>query len=161
MNTSLAFSPAIAQLRPMQNSDLSDVMGIENAVYSQHWTPHTLANCLRVGYEAWVLEKADYLMGYGFMSTGAGEAHILNLCVHPLYQRQGYGRQILEHLLAIARKKAVDSVFLEVRCSNSAALNLYLKMGFNQIAIRKHYYPVPHSVNREDALILALTLFIA
>jgi len=158
-NTSLAFSRDIAQLRPMQNSDLSNVVAIENAVYLQHWTPRIFSNCLRVGYDSWLLEKAGCLIGYGFMSTGAGEAHILNLCIHPIYQRQGYGQQILEHLLAIAREKKVDSVFLEVRASNIAALNLYLKIGFNQIAVRKNYYPIQHSTDREDALVLALTLY--
>jgi len=156
---SLAFSSLPAQLRPMQYSDLPHVLAIENAAYLQHWTARIFSNCLRVGYEAWVLEKDGCLIGYGFMSTGAGEAHILNLCVHPLYQRQGYGQQILEHLLALAREKSVDTIFLEVRASNTAALSLYLKLGFNQIAIRNNYYPIYQSRDREDALILALTLY--
>jgi len=147
-----------AQLRPMQKSDVPQVMAIETLAYLHHWTTDNFLNCLRIGYESWILTKTNYLIGYGVMSIAADEATILNLCVSPQYQRQGYGQRILKHLLTVAQTKNVDTVFLEVRNSNSAALNLYLKQGFNQIAVRKNYYPLPNNKNKEDALILALTI---
>ena len=96
------------------------------------------------------------LIGYGIMSTGAGEAHILNLCVGSAFQGQGLGRALLTRLLEEAGSLRVDTVFLEVRPSNVPAVTLYESMGFNCIGTRKDYYPAKYG--REDATILALTL---
>jgi len=79
------------------------VMAIERAAYEFPWTEGIFRDCLRVGYCCWVLEEAGRLRGYGIMSVGAGEAHLLNLCIAPEAQRRGLGRRLLRHLLALAR----------------------------------------------------------
>ena len=145
------------RLRPMQEDDLATVLEIETAAYPLPWTKQIFRDCLHVGYNAWVLELDDQIVGYGLMSIAAGEAHILNLCVHPHLQRCGYGGQILKQLLKIAKYHQADTVFLEVRCSNQAAIKLYQQIGFNQVGLRKGYYPTAQK-QREDALILALAL---
>jgi len=145
-----------AVLRPMQENDLPRVMEIERAAYPFPWTLRLFKDCLRMGYNASVLEL-EHLIGYGLMSVAAGEAQILNLCVHPDWQGCGYGRYLLEHLLDLARQKEVKSVFLEVRFSNEAAIHLYHQTGFNQIGVRKRYYPNGEK-GREDALIFAMEL---
>ncbi len=154
MSAVLAFE---TRLRTMQEADLSVVVEIEIAAYPFPWTKQIFHDCLRVGYHAWVLELDYNLVGYGMMSMAANEAHILNLCVHPSFQRCGYGRRILNHLLKLAKQKQVEIIFLEVRPSNQAAINLYQQIGFNQVGMRKKYYPNGDQ-DREDALILALTL---
>ena len=63
---------------------------------------------------------------------------------------------MLENLIEVARGRA-ETIFLEVRPSNVGAIALYEKMGFNEIGIRKGYYPAEHG--REDAIMLALELF--
>lgn len=145
------------RLRPMQAADLAIVLEIETAAYPLPWTKQIFRDCLHVGYNAWVLELDYQIVGYGLMSIVAGEAHILNLCVHPQFQRCGYGRQLLKQLLKIAKHHQVDTVFLEVRSSNQTAINLYQQLGFNQVGLRKGYYPTVQK-KREDALILALAL---
>ena len=85
-----------------------------------------------------------------------GEAHILNISVHQKEQSQGIGRRMLEQLIDTARGKA-ETIFLEVRPSNVGAIALYEKMGFNEIGIRKGYYPAQNG--REDAIMLALEIF--
>ena len=85
-----------------------------------------------------------------------GEAHILNISVAPNEQGQGIGRRMLEHLIELATGKA-ETIFLEVRPSNVGAIALYEKMGFNEIGVRKGYYPATNG--REDAIMLALELF--
>ena len=90
------------------------------------------------------------------MSTGASEAHILNLCIGQNFRRRGLGQELLSHMLGLAKQKDVSTVFLEVRPSNEIAIALYDKMGFNQIGIRHDYYPA--KVGREDAVILAKSL---
>ena len=154
---SAVLAPSI-QLRPMQEADLPSVMEIEKAAYNFPWTQSIFKDCLRVGYSAIVLEIYDSIVGYGIISVAVGEAHILNLCIHPELQRCGYGRRILKRLLAIAQQKGAQSVFLEVRPSNQAAILLYHKMGFNQIGVRKKYY-LYGDKGREDGLIFALELY--
>jgi ribosomal-protein-alanine N-acetyltransferase len=141
----------------MQESDLSTVMAIETAAYPFPWTLQNFKDSLQVGYRAKVLELDDHLVGYGLMSIGAGEANILNLCIHPNHQRNSHGRRILKHLLALAKQEEVTTVFLEVRTSNHAAIQLYLQTGFNQVGIRKGYYTEGKN-QKEDGLILALEL---
>jgi len=143
-------------VRGMTRSDLDDVMRIECAIYAYPWTRRIFADCLQVGYHCFVGEVDGAFAGYGIMSTGAGEAHILNICVASEAQGQGLGRQLMEAMLEEAIAQDVATVFLEVRPSNQRALMLYDRLGFNEIGTRKDYYPA--SKGREDAVILALNL---
>ncbi|HEX6998877.1 MAG TPA: ribosomal protein S18-alanine N-acetyltransferase [Gammaproteobacteria bacterium] len=144
------------QIRLMSPSDLKAVAQVERAAYAYPWSLGIFRDCLLAGYYSLVLDIADTVTGYGIMSIAAREAHILNLCVHPNYQRLGYGRRLLNALLLKAQDSEVDKVFLEVRPSNAAALHLYRSVGFEQIGIRPAYYQAEGG--REDAVILAATL---
>ncbi|NOZ54498.1 MAG: ribosomal protein S18-alanine N-acetyltransferase [Gammaproteobacteria bacterium] len=143
-------------LRPMLKNDMDEIMAIELKSYVFPWTRQIFIDCLRAGYYCQVCEMHGYIVAYGIMSTGAAEAHVLNLCVSSERQGKGLGRQLLSHMLGVAEQKKIDTVFLEVRPSNSIALCLYDAMGFNQIGERKDYYPTKKG--REDALILAKSL---
>jgi ribosomal-protein-alanine N-acetyltransferase len=88
------------------------------------------------------------------MSVAAGEAHVLNVCVNEAHQRQGHARRMLDHMVDLARGHHATILFLEVRPSNQAALQLYFDFGFRQLAVRRQYYPARDG--REDALVLAL-----
>lgn len=147
--------PGLA-VRPMVVGDLDQLMRIELAMYPFPWTRRIFEDCLRVGYRCHVGELEGVMAGYGVMSTGAGEAHVLNLCVAREFQRRGVGREILSLLLDEADALEVRDVFLEVRPSNTGAIALYEQMGFNQVGLRKDYYPLTHG--REDAFIYAASL---
>jgi ribosomal-protein-alanine N-acetyltransferase len=140
----------------MSELDLDEVVGIEQVAYPCPWTRGIFEDCLRVGYACWVLEQAGAIVAYGVLSVAVGEAHILNLCVRPERQRQGHGRSLLRHLLGLARRHHADTALLEVRPSNRAALALYQRLGFNEVGMRRGYYPGERG--REDALILAIDL---
>lgn len=144
------------QLRPMSEADLLEVMLIEEAAYEFPWTPGIFHDCLRVGYPCWVLEGVGRIDGYGVMMVGAGEAHILNICVRGSERRRGHGRAILRHLLAEALLHNAGSAYLEVRPSNQGAIRLYQLAGFAEVGYRRNYYPA--RVGREDALILARSI---
>lgn len=144
------------RLRPMTEFDLDAVMEIEAQVYDFPWTRGIFRDCLHVGYCCWVYEVVGRIDGYGVMSIGAGEAHVLNLSVRPESQGKGLGRALLGHLLNVARKHRADTILLEVRPSNEPALGLYRAMGFNEVGTRRAYYPT--AGGREDALILARSL---
>lgn len=144
------------QFRAMTDTDLVEVLGIERRGYLHPWTEAIFRDCIRVGYACQVLEYRGRVEAYGIMSSGAGESHVLNLCVRPEARGQGLGRAMLVHLLDTARRLHSHMVLLEVRPSNTAAVNLYLSAGFNEVGVRRAYYPA--SDGREDALIMALEL---
>ena len=140
----------------MTMRDLEQVMRIELAMYPFPWTQRIFEDCLRVGYHCRVGEVDGVFAGYGVMSTGANEAHILNLCVAEEFQRRGLAREILGFLLDEADTLEVRDVFLEVRPSNTGAIALYEQMGFNRVGLRKDYYPTANG--HEDAIIYAASL---
>ena len=140
-------------MRPMREGDLAAVGIIEGDAYDFPWSESIFRDCMRARYACLVAEANTLQLGHAVMSMAAGEAHILNLCVRSESQGQGWGRQILEHLMELAYASGVDTVFLEVRPSNPVALALYHRSGFNQIGVRQDYYP-SHD-GREDALVLA------
>lgn len=140
----------------MQVEDLDAVMQIEESVYQFPWTRKIFFDCLHVGYQCSVCENDDRLLGYCIASAAAGEAHILNLCVSPSERRHGIGRNLLQTQIEVFREGPLETVFLEVRESNTIAIALYDDVGFNEIGRRRAYYPAANG--REDALILALNL---
>ena len=143
-------------IRPMQVTDLDVVLTNERRSYSHPWSQGIFENCLANDSSCWVLEVQESVIGHGILSVGADEAHLLNVCVLPDYQGKGYGRVLVEYLIAQARKKAATIMFLEVRASNQTAYLLYEKLGFNEIGLRPDYYPAYSG--REDALVLAIEL---
>ena len=128
-------------------------MRVEKASYPFPWTEANFSDCLKSGYYACVLEEQNELIGYAMMSMGAGEAHILNVCILPGQRGKGLGRKLLHHLEEIAKSSQIDLILLEVRISNKIAIRLYESMGFNELGCRKNYYP-DHD-GREDALVMA------
>ncbi len=147
-----------ASFRPMRVEDIERVIRVENSAYPFPWTSTIFRDCIKAGYDCWLLDREDALVGYGVLSCAAGEAHVLNLCVAPSEQGSGQGRRILARLLDLARWHHAERVFLEVRPSNSPALALYHAAGFNEIGRRPNYYP--DNRGREDALVMALELIL-
>jgi ribosomal-protein-alanine N-acetyltransferase len=144
------------RLRPMVQSDLPRVAGLERESYAFPWNDQIFADCLRVGYHCVVVETAASVAGYGVLSMGAGEAHVLNLCIAEGQRRHGIGRGLLLALLEHARDRGVRDAFLEVRRSNRAAIALYHQLGFECVGTRRGYYQAHDG--REDALVYRLEL---
>ena len=136
-------------------TDLPEVMVTERRCYTHPWTEGIFKDCLSHDNECWLLAVGKPV-GHGILSVAAGESHILNVCVHPECQGNGFGRQLVEHLIGRAREREAATIFLEVRPSNEAACELYATLGFNEVGVRENYYPA--YVGREDALVLAKEL---
>ena len=143
-------------IRRMMVEDLSYVLHNERRAYSHPWTEGIFNDAIESGYECWLLFVKEQNIGHGVLSFGAGESHLLNVCVNPEQQGKGLGRKLVEHLLLKAKDRKAQTVFLEVRASNLAAYSLYLDLGFNDIGVRHDYYPA--FSGREDALVLAKEL---
>jgi ribosomal-protein-alanine N-acetyltransferase len=145
-----------AEFRRMRAEDVDRVAAIEASAYAFPWSRTIFADCLRAGYECIVLVRDGGIVGYGVLSTGANEAHILNVCVAPDEQGKGHGRRVVGRLIELARWQRSERVFLEVRPSNPNAIALYESMGFNEFGRRPNYYPAKKG--REDALVMAMEL---
>lgn len=140
-------------LRAATIDDLDAIFEIEVRAYESPWTRGLFSDCLRVGNVVIIFEQEETVRGYGVLSIAAGEGHILNLCVDPFFHGKGIGAQLLSGLINTARVEQVSALFLEVRESNQNARSLYHKWGFNEIGLRKNYYPSKQG--REDAIVLA------
>ncbi len=145
-----------AVIRTMVEADVTSVVAIERAAYQFPWSEGIFRDCLRVGYVCRVAVAESEVVGYGVMSVGAGEAHILNLCIDAHFRCRGVGRRMLEYLVDRARAAGMSEAFLEVRPSNTAAIRLYQSVGFEQVGIRRGYYQAIGG--REDASVLKLLL---
>jgi [ribosomal protein S18]-alanine N-acetyltransferase len=150
--------PAVL-IRPMHDVDLPAVAALERSSYQFPWTEGIFRDCLRVGYACRVIEIGGQVVGYGILSAGAGEAHILNLCVAEELRCHGLGRRMMSHLIERARGFGVREAFLEVRPTNITAIRLYESMGFEQVGIRRGYYQA--ATGREDAVVLKLDLTVS
>jgi ribosomal-protein-alanine N-acetyltransferase len=143
-------------IRAMRGSDVPDVVAIERGSYQFPWSEGIFRDCLRVGYVCRVVTVSRQVMAYGVMSFGAGEAHILNLCVGEAYRCRGIGRQLLNSLIERAGAAGMADAYLEVRPSNTNAIRLYLALGFEQVGMRRGYYQAANG--REDAAVLRRAL---
>lgn len=142
--------------RPMHKSDVANIMPQERVLYEYPWTPGNFTDSLNAGHSCWVYEFGSILVGYAVLMLAADEAHVLNIAIASEWQRQGLGRRLMQHLIAVARDYKAEMMFLEVRPSNHGARRLYDDLGFNEIATRKNYYPARSG--REDAILMGLSL---
>lgn len=145
-----------AQLRPMQRSDLEVVARIEPTIFPYPWTLGNFRDSLDSGYSCWVFEQNKEIMGYAVLMMVLDEAHLLNISIALPWQGKGYGRALLQHMMDIGRRHGGANMFLEVRPSNTSAIALYESQGFNEMAIRRGYYPAAHG--REDAVLMGAAL---
>lgn len=137
----------------MTESDLDEVAKVEGRAYEFPWTHQIFRDCLRAGYGCFVLATHVEIIGYFVLSVAANEAHVLNVCVDPSEQGNGYGRRLMKRMLDLARWHRAERVFLEVRPSNPSAIKLYLDLGFRDIGRRPRYYPARNG--REDAIVMS------
>jgi ribosomal-protein-alanine N-acetyltransferase len=140
----------------MTTNDLSAVVAAEALLHPSAWTLGNFLDSLKAGHGMWVATEADAMVGYAVTTQVLDEAHLLNISVLPECQRAGRGRSILQHLLRSTRNSGAARMYLEVRRSNHAAHQFYLKHDFIQIGLRKGYYPA--LAGREDAIVMAREL---
>ena len=143
-------------LRQMLETDLDRVAENEFSAYAFPWTRNIFTECLKADNECWVAEVDTTIVGHSVISVGAGEAHLLNVCVQRDVQGLGYGRDLVMHALHRSHTCGADALFLEVRPSNHVAIRLYDSLGFSEVGVRKNYYPA--HLGHEDARVLVLDL---
>lgn len=94
------------------------------------------------------------VVGFLVAHTMGADWELENVVVADDFRGKGIGTRLIEEFLARARQAKSQSVFLEVRQSNTAARALYAKAGFQEIGRRKSYYTAP----LEDAVLYCKSL---
>lgn len=136
--------------------DVDRIYALEQIAYPFPWTRGIFEDCFRTDYDCFGLQIGKDLTGYTILSHAAGEAHLLNLCIHPEWQHRGFGSLLLEFAINHVAKHENEAMFLEVRESNPRAANLYKNRGFKVIGRRRFYYEAGNK--REDAIVMRLDL---
>ncbi|QKJ85671.1 ribosomal-protein-alanine N-acetyltransferase [Paramixta manurensis] len=137
-------------------NDIADAFAIEQRSHAFPWTEKTFASNQGERYLNYRLDKAGVMAAFAITQVVLDEATLFNLAVDPVWQRQGLGRCLLTHLIEQLRQREVLTLWLEVRASNRGAIALYEALDFNEVSLRRNYYPT--ASGREDAIIMALTL---
>ena len=121
-------------VRRMQTQDLPAVAHIQAACpEAAQWEPREYLEQASV-----VVTEHGHVAGFAVARKVApDELEILNLAVEPAFRLRGAGRALLRALLNVP----VRVLFLEVRASNEAARKLYASAGFQELGVRKGYYP--------------------
>ena len=140
------------RVAPLSHRDLDEILAIENGVYPFPWTRGNFVDSLASGYLVWGCRVADELVGYFVLMMALDEAHLLNLSIAEKRQGAGFGARLLCHAMRAAHEAGATSLLLEVRPSNPSALALYRHFGFQQIGVRRGYYPA--EAGSEDALVM-------
>ncbi len=156
---------------PMQFADLDEVLAIEVVSHIHPWTRGNFADSLAAGHWAYCIRpqidqaiKGSYLdpqilWAYCILFPAVDELHLLNITVSPKLRRLGLAARMMNAIEAVASQQQMPRIILEVRPSNTAAVNLYQAMGYEQIGARKNYYPAnPQTGLREDATVMAKSI---
>ena len=154
-----------AALRPMLPADLASVLALERELFPEDpWSVQMFAEEVAQppGSRLYLIaeageEAAPVTAGYAGMMfvPGGVQADVLTIAVAPAYWSQGIGSALLSALIKAARNRGCTEVFLEVREDNPRARGLYLRRGFEEIGVRRGYYPpsgVDAIVMRKDLL---------
>lgn len=140
-------------IRRMEPQDVDGIIAIEEKAYGDHhWSKESFLNELNneLAYYYVLFNSEGILVGYAGSWHILDEAHITNIAISTDFRRRKYGEALLKRIIDDCYKEKIKYITLEVRVSNTAAINLYTKYGFSSFGTRKGYY----QNNNEDALIM-------
>ena len=138
---------------PMNADHLDELERLERICFSRPWSRKMLSEELENDCAAFLVaeeQETHQVLGYAGVLVMADEGYITNVAVFPEYRRQGIAAQIIKVFCDFAQGNHLAFLTLEVRPTNTAAIELYRSFGFEEVGRRKNYYDLP----KEDALIL-------
>ncbi|MBI0030744.1 ribosomal protein S18-alanine N-acetyltransferase [Gilliamella sp. B14384G15] len=145
----------------LNHNDLTEAFALEQLCHTIPWSKTTFFSNQGDRYLNLKLTIDNKIIGFCICQLVADEANLFNIAIHPEFRQKGLAKELLnkliEELLSLNSNKPIASLWLEVRKSNDAAIRLYHSLGFNQITIRRNYYPTVDG-KQEDAIIMAYTL---
>lgn len=130
---------------------MPQIAQLETICFSDPWSENSIAQELTNPLSSWLVAvEDDKVAGYIGSQTVVGETDMMNVAVHPDFRRRGVAQELIQSLVEVLKTRQSHCLTLEVRASNTPAINLYEKLGFSQVGKRPGYYRKP----KEDALIL-------
>lgn len=144
------------QISLLTPQDLERAFAIEQRSHAFPWSEKTFASNQGERYLNYRLEVDGQMAAFAITQVVLDEATLFNLAVDPAFQRQGLGRELLLHLTGELETRGIVTLWLEVRASNRPAIALYEQLDFNEVSVRRNYYPTADG--KEDAIIMALTI---
>lgn len=144
------------QISLLTPQDLEYAFAIEQRSHAFPWSEKTFTSNQGERYLNYQLTVEAQMAGFAITQVVLDEATLFNLAVDPAFQRRGIGRELLEHVIAELESRGIQTLWLEVRASNRPAIALYEQLDFNEVSVRRNYYPTADG--KEDAIIMALTL---
>ncbi|MDP0171453.1 ribosomal protein S18-alanine N-acetyltransferase [Glaesserella parasuis] len=144
-------------IEPILENDFDRLFEIEQQAHLVPWAKGTLLNSQGERYLNLKLSVENRIVAFAICQFVLDEATLFNIAVDPAYQGKGYGKQLLQALIAQLQQKQITTLWLEVRASNTTAQKLYFSLGFNEVTVRKNYYPTQDG-GRENAVVMALYL---
>ncbi|MFW6193847.1 MAG: ribosomal protein S18-alanine N-acetyltransferase, partial [Gemmatimonadota bacterium] len=141
------------RLRTARPADLPPMGRIERASFSLPWSETAFRSVMRRDDARLIVaDRGGEVAGYAAVWFAADEAELGDIAVDPDRRREGIGSRLVREVVAEARRRGVQQIFLQVRESNRGALRLYESAGFRRVGRRAGYYRSPS----EDALVLLL-----
>ena len=135
----------------MTADHVPQIAELEKICFNDPWSEKSIASELDNRLSLWLVAMdGDRVAGYVGSQSVLGETDMMNIAVHPDFRRRGIAEELVMKLVEELKVRGNHSLMLEVRASNEPARNLYEKLGFQQVGLRKNYYRNP----KEDACIL-------
>lgn len=140
-----------ANILELKNEDVLMVAEIEKECFSKPWSEKAIKAVINDDLSHFIVAKiGNEVVGYGGMYSVMGEGYIYNIAVKRKYRKFGIGTNIVNELVNYSKIKSLNFLSLEVRKSNTPAINLYSNCGFEYVGNRKNFYTDPI----EDAIIM-------
>ncbi|MBJ7347272.1 MAG: ribosomal protein S18-alanine N-acetyltransferase [Thermoleophilaceae bacterium] len=144
-------APNEVVVRKLEMADVPDARLIEQQSFSSPWSaPMFVLELTKSSSICLGAEIGGELIGYLFATNYAAVWHVMNVSVSPTHRRAGVASKLMDELFRLTNASGKTQYTLEVRVSNTAALEMYRRCGFRSAGIRPGYY----ADNREDALIM-------
>lgn len=135
-----------------EEQDASELAALEATCFCSAWSAGQYADALQdLRHLILVLRNEQGICAYVVLYHVLDELEILNIGTHPEYRRMGLAARLLQHVQEIlCPQYGIRRIVLDVRPSNTPAVNLYARFNFVEAGRRRRYY----APDGEDALIL-------
>jgi len=160
----------LTNFTPISTNDIHSLISIENACHSHPWSEKTFTSCIGGRYFGETLrgklrEKLNppdnsqqEIVGFYIGELVIDEATLMDICVTPSEQGNGFGKKLLMQFIQQSKAKGAAKIWLEVRAKNITAQMLYMNAGFIETGRRTGYYPSAKGFGYEDAIVMCLSL---
>lgn len=143
------------KIRPLCENDLIEVDLLERKIFPDPWPLsafHEVLDNKEINGLVGLLD--EHIVAYAVFTIGRGESRLANIAVAPNFRRKSIAKILISNILKIVKEANCENIFLDVRPSNAAAINLYKIFGFTELYTKPDYYQSP----KEDVLVMMKTM---